>query len=89
MPLFHSHLVITNADPWMSLQIMLTNEPELVSGAAWLLEEVLRDNKPALAILYQTGVFYFALAYCGSNFAEIARLFHVSSCAPEHETWAS
>lgn len=61
------------------VQVMLTNEPALVSGAASLMEEALRDNKPALATLYQTGVFYFALAYCGSNFAEIARLFHVSS----------
>ena len=60
------------------MQIMLTNEPALVAGAATLLEEALRDNRPALATLYQTGVFYFALAYCGSNFAEIARLFHVS-----------
>ena len=64
------------------MQVMLTNEPALVAGAASLLEEALRDNKPALATLYQTGVFYFALAYCGSNFTEIARLFHVSHCSP-------
>ena len=48
-----------------------------MAGAATLLEEALRDNRPALAALYQTGVFYFALAYCGSNLFEIARLFHV------------
>lgn len=57
---------------------MLTSEPALVAGAATLLEEALRDNKPALATLYQTGIFYFALAYCGSNLVEISRLFHVS-----------
>ena len=64
------------------LQVMLTNEPALVAGTATLLEEVLRDNKAALGILYQTGVFYFALAYCGSNLVEISRLFHVSQQLP-------
>lgn len=48
-----------------------------MAGAATLLTEALKDNRPVLATLYQTGVFYYALAYCGSNLVEIARLFHV------------
>ena len=40
---------------------------------------ILQNNKAALAYLYQTGVFYFALAYCGSNLLEIASLFQVNS----------
>ena len=73
------------------MQVLLTGEPALVAGAATLLEEALRNNRPALAALYQTGVFYFALAYCGSNLIEMARLFHVrpspvSARLPDTET---
>lgn len=58
---------------------MLTSEPALVASAATLLLEALQDNRSALSELYQTGVFYFALAYCGSNLVEIARLFQAQS----------
>ncbi len=53
---------------------MLTGEPPLVSAAASLLLEVLQHNEEALPRLYTTGVFFFCLAYCGSNLAEISRL---------------
>lgn len=73
--------------------MLLTGEPALVSLAVMLLEVVLEHNGPALASLYQTGVFFFALAYCGSNLVEIGRLFkvqhslfHLSSDPPE-DTW--
>ena len=59
------------------LQVLLTGEPALVSLSVALLEDVLRSNPDALASLYQTGAFFFALAYCGSNLAEIAQLFRV------------
>ena len=58
-------------------QVVLTGEPALVSHACALLELVLEHNRPALATLFQTGLFYFALAYCGSNLVEIGRLFKV------------
>lgn len=58
-------------------QVLLTGEPALVSLAVMLLEVVLEHNGPALASLYQTGIFFFALAYCGSNLVEIGRLFKV------------
>lgn len=58
--------------------MLLTNEPGLMAGASTLLNEALKDNKAALSTVYQTGIFYFALAYCGSNLVEISRLFHVS-----------
>ena len=62
------------------LQLMATGEPSLVAGAAALLETVLRHDSDALPWLYTTGAFFFALAYCGSNLLEIARLLRVGSC---------
>jgi DnaJ family protein C protein 13 len=59
------------------VQVVLTGEPSLVSLAVALLEIVMEHNGPALALLYQTGIFFFALAYCGSNLVEIGRLFKV------------
>ena len=35
-----------------------------------------------LAVLYRTGLHFFALAYCGSNLQEVARLLKVSHAAP-------
>ena len=64
-------------------QVLLTGEPVLVALAAALIEEILTHNAPARGRLYQTGFFYFALAYCGSNLTEITRLFKV--CASMHE----
>ena len=55
-------------------QVLLTGEPALMSLAAALLEEVLAPNADALGGLQQTGAFFFALAYCGSNLTELARL---------------
>lgn len=59
------------------MQVILTGEPALVSLAAALLESVLQHNIAALATLYQTGIYFFGLAYCGSNLAELACLFKV------------
>lgn len=42
---------------------MLTGEPPLVAAAAALLEAVLAGNEGAMARLYLTGAFFFALAY--------------------------
>jgi len=56
---------------------MLTGEPSLVSMSAALLEAMLEHNSASLATLYQTGIFFFALAYCGSNLVETGRLFKV------------
>jgi len=55
-------------------QALLTGEPALVSLAAALLEEVLAPHADALGGLAQTGALFFALAYCGSNLTELARL---------------
>lgn len=48
-----------------------------MSLAVALLEIVMEHNGAALSTLYQTGIFFFALAYCGSNLVEIGRLFKV------------
>lgn len=63
----------------MCLQVVLTGEPALVASTCSLLQQALQHNAEALPSLYQTGLFFFALAYCGSNLVEIASLFQVSS----------
>jgi DnaJ homolog subfamily C member 13 len=68
--------------PDAALQLMATGEPALVAGAAGLLETVLRHDGDALPRLYATGAFFFALAYCGSNLLEVARLLRVGRHTP-------
>eukprot|EP00850_Spirogloea_muscicola_P020512 SM000218S06608 [mRNA] locus=s218:193476:202559:- [translate_table: standard] len=55
-------------------QSILTGEPAVVAGAASLLETAMRHNPRAMARLYTTGVFYFLLAYGGSNLRSTALL---------------
>jgi DnaJ family protein C protein 13 len=62
-------------------QVILTGEPALVSAAASLLLTVLERNRDALAELHKTGLHFFALAYCGSNLRELARLLKVCHLA--------
>lgn len=57
--------------------MLLTGEPVLVASAASLLQRALQHNAEALPRLYQTGLYFFALAYCGSNLVEVATLFQV------------
>ena len=59
------------------LQVVLTGQPQLVSLTAALLHTVLLHDSAAMASLYRTGVFFFALAYCGSNLVELACLLQV------------
>eukprot|EP01018_Ginkgo_biloba_P003241 Gb_33273 [translate_table: standard] len=56
-------------------QALLTGEPSLVEGAAALLKAIVTRNPKAMVRLYNTGAFYFALAYAGSNLYSIASLF--------------
>ncbi|KAG0618514.1 hypothetical protein M758_4G070400 [Ceratodon purpureus] len=56
-------------------QAMLTGEPALVENAASLLKAILTRNPKSMARLYNTGAFYFALAYGGSNLDSVAQLF--------------
>ena len=60
----------------------------MVSMSAALLEAMLEHNSASLATLYQTGVFFFALAYCGSNLVEIGHLFKVRlHCTQERKVF--
>lgn len=59
-------------------QALLTGEPAIVEGAAALLKAVVTRNPKAMVRLYNTGVFYFALVYAGSNLYSIANLFAVT-----------
>ncbi len=59
------------------VQVLLTGEPALVASACSLLQKALHHNAEALPRLYQTGLYFFALAYCGSNLLEVATLFQV------------
>ena len=62
-------------------QVLLTGEPALVASACSLLQKALHHNAEALPRLYQTGLYFFALAYCGSNLLEVATLFQVCLCS--------
>lgn len=53
----------------------MTNEPSIVESAASLLKSIVTRNPKAMIRLYSTGVFYFALAYPGSNLLSISQLF--------------
>lgn len=53
---------------------MLCGDAAVVDRAAQLLLALVRRNPRTLARLYRTGVFYFALAYPGSNLGPIAEL---------------
>ncbi len=65
-------------DHGLARQVVLTGEPALVALSVQLLAVVIEHNEAALARLYLTGVYFFALAYCGSNLLEIAQLFKVT-----------
>ncbi|KAL4589683.1 hypothetical protein LXL04_002591 [Taraxacum kok-saghyz] len=56
-------------------QAMLSGEPAIVEVSAALIKAVVTRNPKAMMRLYSTGVFYFALAYPGSNLLTIAQLF--------------
>lgn len=56
-------------------QAMLSGEPAIVEVSAALIKAVVTRNPKAMIRLYSTGVFYFALAYPGSNLSTIAQLF--------------
>lgn len=57
-----------------TLQAILTNEPDVVAAASTLLTTATAHNA-ALPRLYATGVYFFALAYCGSNLLHVAEFF--------------
>ena len=57
------------------MQSILSGEPAIVDGAASLLKAVVTRNPKAMVRLYNTGVFYFLLAYAGSNLNSVANLF--------------
>ncbi|XP_042499139.1 dnaJ homolog subfamily C GRV2-like [Macadamia integrifolia] len=59
-------------------QALLTGEPSIVERAAALLKAIVMRNPKAMMRLYNTGAFYFALAYPGSNLLMIAQLFSVT-----------
>lgn len=56
-------------------QAILTGEPAIVEGASSLLKKIVARNPKAMARLYNTGAFYFPLAYAGSNLSSVANLF--------------
>ena len=55
-------------------QLMLVNNPTIVETAAETLDTLVANNEDAMNKLYLTGVFFFALAYSGSNYLKISKL---------------
>ncbi|KAK1413925.1 hypothetical protein QVD17_29662 [Tagetes erecta] len=56
-------------------QAILSGEPAIVEVSAALINAVVTRNPKAMIRLYSSGVFYFALAYPGSNLLTVAQLF--------------
>ena len=64
--------------------MILTFEPSLVSLASSLLAVILGVAGDSLSRLYATGVFYFLLAYAGSNLEEAAHLLQQAHLRQAH-----
>ncbi len=62
--------------PCAWLQAILAGSPALVDNVARIIIELVRFNPSAMVKLYLTGVFFFALAYTGSNWDSLADLLH-------------
>ena len=73
LPRAHRELCHKSNLPHLA-QAVLCNEAAVVAAACRLLRLVLEHNAEALATLYRTGVFFFALAYAGQNYLDIAAL---------------
>ena len=69
-------------------QLMLVNNPTLVENAAEMLTTIVDCNEDAMAKLYLTGVFFFAMAYSGSNFLKISTLLHKTHLNQQFRTSA-
>jgi DnaJ homolog subfamily C member 13 len=59
-------------------QAMLAGSPELTETSASIITELIRFNPSAMVKLYLTGVFFYALAYTGSNWESLAQLLYVA-----------
>lgn len=56
-------------------QAVLCGDPQVVSQSAALVHAVVQYNRDVMPKLYLTGIYFFCLAYCGSNLMEISQLF--------------
>lgn len=83
LPRAHQALLSVECLPRIAA-VILTGEPILISEAAKLLYSLVKDNDEAMAGLYRTGVFFFLLAYRGSNLVEVARLLHATHLHQAH-----
>ena len=57
-------------------QALLCNDHHVVEASATLLIKLMKHNETAVAKFYLTGVFFFLLAYTGSNFTALAKLLY-------------
>jgi DnaJ family protein C protein 13 len=74
LPAAHRHMASSRCLPRLA-QVALTGEPALVAAISVLILRLVEHNVDAMASLYQTGLFFFLLSYCGSNLVEVSRLF--------------
>lgn len=74
LPRAHRDICAASCLPHVA-QAILTNEPDVVAAASTLLCTAAAHNAATLPRLYSTGVYFFALGYCGSNLLQIAELF--------------
>ena len=69
-------------------QLMLVNNPTLVENAADTIRIITENNEDAMAKLYLTGIFFFAMAYSGSNFLKISNMLYATHLKQHFRTSA-
>lgn len=59
-------------------QTLLTNDPEFVNKSCNLLSVYISQNSDAMKTIYQTGIFFYILAYSGSDLIEAGKFLRLS-----------
>ena len=79
LPPPRAHREISSRDNISKIvQAMLTNNSAMVNEAAQLIQVIATQNDELMGNLYCTGVFFFCLAYSGTDMLEVARFLKVS-----------
>lgn len=74
LPRAHREICSTQCLPHIC-QAVLCGDPQVVAQSAALVHSVVQYNRDVMPKLYLTGIYFFCLAYYGSNLLEVSQLF--------------
>lgn len=77
LPVCHRQMSMQNCVSRIA-QTLLTNDPEFVNKSCHLLSAYISQNGDAMKTIYQTGIFFYILAYSGSDLIEAAKFLRIS-----------